>query len=74
MEKPSKKLYGLACPFNSLGQFSAKLTLVRTCKQGFFFVLKGLKSALLGFSTISSLKLIQTVCATQSDEKGHAIK
>ena len=34
------------------------------------FVVKGLKSDLLGFAAISSLKLIRSVSATQSDEKG----
>ena len=37
-------------------------------------MIKGLKSDLLGFPAISSLKFIHSVCATQSDEKGHAIK
>ena len=59
LEKPSKKLYVPACqPLNSLGQFSAKLTHGQNTSTGSFFVVKGLKSNLLEFPAISSLKLI----------------
>ena len=46
----------------------------RTHQQGMYFVVKSLKSDLLGFPAISSLKLIRSVFATQSDEESHAIK
>ena len=50
LEKPSKKLCGPARqPLNSLGQFSYKLTYGQNTSTGSVFVVKGLKSDLLGF-------------------------
>ena len=68
LRKPAKSLYGPTCnALEVIGQFVATLkTDERVSKQS-IFVVRGLKSNLLGLPAITALQLINWISATQID-------
>ncbi len=69
LEKPSKVLYGPSCrSLDVLGQFTATLQHGDYSSTQPIYVVRGLKSNLLGLPAIKSLHLLHRVDSTRSDQ------
>ena len=69
LEKPSKALYGPTCQsLKVLGQFTGTLEHQNHSSPQTIFVVRGLKTNLLGLPAITSLELLQRVNATHASE------
>ena len=67
LSKPKKSLYGPAHqPLQITGQFYGRLSHRGKSFKGEIFVVKGLKTNLLGLPAITSLQLIQRLCPVQA--------
>lgn len=69
LEKASKALYGPTCQsLKVLGQFTGLLKHQDHSSSQTIFVVRGLKTNLLGLPAITSLRLLQRINATHADE------
>ena len=75
LELPSKVLYGPSRnPLNVLGHFKTKLYHKNTIVEQQVYVIKGLKSNLLGFPAFVALNLVARIDVASSDDNSKSIK
>lgn len=70
--EPSKALYGPAHqPLEVVGNFIGEIQNGCNSFSGDIFVVRGLKSNLLGLQALTSLKLLKRLCATSIEDKAY---